>query len=103
MPECVTDVKVWENSKKLWKHEPHSMSRPPKLSLVFLWLDRNTVHVFYLLNVGYTHGHLHKRGKWQKKPSRVNPKLFKNLHGTMPQDLLKRFEVLKKSRNIFDC
>ena len=28
----------------------HSISRSPKLSLVFLKLDRNTVHVFYFLN-----------------------------------------------------
>ena len=28
----------------------HSISRPPKLSLVFVKLDRNTVHVFYFLN-----------------------------------------------------
>ena len=29
----------------------HSISRSPKLSLVFLWLDRNTAHDFYFLNV----------------------------------------------------
>ena len=29
----------------------HSISRSPKLPLVFLYLDRNTVHVFYFLNV----------------------------------------------------
>ena len=28
----------------------HSISRSPKLSLLFVWLDRNTVHVFYFLN-----------------------------------------------------
>jgi len=27
----------------------HSISHPPKLPLMFLWLDRNTVHVFYFL------------------------------------------------------
>ena len=27
-----------------------SISRSPKLPLVFLYLDRNTVHVFYFLN-----------------------------------------------------
>ena len=26
-----------------------------------------------------------------------------NMHGTMPQGLVKRFEVLKKCRNKFDC
>ena len=29
----------------------HSISRSPKLPLVFLWLDRNTAHDFYFLNV----------------------------------------------------
>ena len=33
----------------------HSISRPPKLSLVFLYFDRNTVHVFYFLNVTATY------------------------------------------------
>ena len=28
----------------------HTISRSPKLALVFLYLDRNTVHVFYFLN-----------------------------------------------------
>ena len=42
-------MKVWENSKKLWKRSP-LVSRSSKLSLVFLKLDRNTVHVFYFLN-----------------------------------------------------
>ena len=28
----------------------HSISLSPKLPLVFQWLDRNTVHVFYFLN-----------------------------------------------------
>ena len=48
--------KVWENSQKLWKRSPfglcsQSISHSPKLSLVFLQLDRNTAHVFYFLNV----------------------------------------------------
>ena len=29
----------------------HSISRSPKLPLVFVKLDRNTVHVFYFLNI----------------------------------------------------
>ena len=29
----------------------HNISRSPKLPLVFLSLDRNTVHVFYFLNI----------------------------------------------------
>ena len=32
----------------------HSISCSPKLSLVFLQLDRNTVHVFYFLNIKLT-------------------------------------------------
>ena len=47
-------VKVWKNEKAVetlacgWCS--HSISRSPKLSLMFLLLDRNTVHVFYFLN-----------------------------------------------------
>ena len=29
----------------------HSISRSPKLPLVFVLLDRNTVHVFYFLSI----------------------------------------------------
>ena len=48
-------MKVWENSKKPVETLAcgscsHSISRSPKLPLVFLELDRNTVHVFYFLN-----------------------------------------------------
>ena len=52
--------------------------------------------------VGYTRGHLHTgyvsytRGHKQQ-PSAI-AKHYKNVHGTIPQDLLKRFEVLKKCR-----
>ena len=31
----------------------HSFSRSPKLSLVFLYLNRNMVHVFYFLSIGW--------------------------------------------------
>ena len=53
--------------------------------------------------VGYTRGHLHNRVKGQKQQSSAIAKHYKNVHGTMPQDLLKRFEVFKKCRNKFDC
>ena len=53
--------------------------------------------------VGYTRGHLHNRVKGHKQQSSAIAKHYKNVHGTMPQDLLKRFEVLKKCRNKFDC
>ena len=53
--------------------------------------------------VGYTRGHLHNRVKGHKQQSSAIAKHYKNVHGTIPQDLLKRFEVLKKCRNKFDC
>ena len=54
--------------------------------------------------VGYTHGHVHNRVKGHKQQSSVMiTKHYKNMHGTIPQGLLKRFEVPKKCRNKFDC
>ena len=40
----------------------------------------------------------------QKEINNNPPPLLntKNMHGTMPQDLLRRFKVLKKCRNKFD-
>ena len=55
------------------------------------------------VHVRYTHGHLHNRVKGHKQQSSAIAKHYKNVHGTIPQDLLKRFEVLKKCRNKFDC
>ena len=52
---------------------------------------------------GYTRGHLHNRVKGHKQQSSAIAKHYKNVYGTIPQDLLKRFEVLKKCRNKFDC
>ena len=52
---------------------------------------------------GYTRRHLHNRMKGHKQQSSAIAKHYKNVHGTMPQDLLKRFEVLRKCRNKFDC
>ena len=49
--------------------------------------------------LGYTRGHLHNRVKGHKQQSSAIAKHYKNMHGTMPQDLLKRFKVLKKRRN----
>ena len=53
--------------------------------------------------VGYTRGYLHNRVKGHKQQSSAIAKHYKNMHGTMPQGLLKRFKVLKKCRNKFDC
>ena len=54
--------------------------------------------------VGYTRGHLHNRVKGHKQQSSAIAKHYKNVHWTIPQDLLKRFKaVLKKCRNKFDC
>ena len=43
------------------------------------------------------------RVKEDKQQSSAIVKHYKNVHGTIPQDLLKRLEVLKKYRNKFDC
>ena len=53
-------------------------------------------------DVGYTRGYLHNRVKGYKQQSSAFAKHYKNMHGTMPQDLRKRFKVLKKCRNKFD-
>ena len=53
--------------------------------------------------VGYTRGHLHNRVKGHEQQSSAIAKHCKNVHATIPQDLLKCFEVLKKRRNKFDC
>ena len=41
--------------------------------------------------VGYTRVHLHNRVKGHKQQSSTIAKHYKNMHGTMPQGLLKRF------------
>ena len=53
--------------------------------------------------VGYTRGHLHNRVKGHKQQSSTITKHYNNMHGTIPQDLLKCFEVLKKCRDKFGC
>ena len=54
-------------------------------------------------DVGYTRGHLHNGEKGHKQQSSAIAKHYKNMQGTMPQDLLKHFKVLKKCRNKFNC
>ena len=53
--------------------------------------------------VGYTCEHLHNRVKGHKQQSSAIAKHYKNVHWTIPQDLLKRIEVFKKCRNKSDC
>ena len=43
------------------------------------------------------------RVKGHKQRSSAIAKHYKNMHGTMPQGLLKRFQVLKKCKNKFHC
>ena len=43
--------------------------------------------------LGYTRKHFHNRVKGHKQQSSAIAKHDKNTHGTMPQDLLKRFKV----------
>lgn len=48
-------MEVWKNCGRLKKHLPvgsdsHSTSCPPKLPLLFLYLGRNRVHVFFFLD-----------------------------------------------------
>ena len=50
--------------------------------------------------VSYTRGHLHNCVKGHKQQSSAIAKHYKNVHGAILQDLLKRFEVLKKCGNI---
>ena len=51
--------------------------------------------------VGYARGHLYNRVKGHKQHFPAIAKHYKNVHGTIPQGLLKRFEVRKKCRNKF--
>ena len=44
--------------------------------------------------VRYTHGDLHNRVKGHKQQSSAIAKHYKNVHETISQDMLKRFEVL---------
>ena len=53
--------------------------------------------------IGYTRGHLHNRVKGHKQQSSAIAKHCKNVHGRIPQDLLKCLEGLKTCRNKFDC
>ena len=54
--------------------------------------------------VSYTHVDLHNRVKERhKEKSPAISRHYKTAHETMPQDPLKRFEVLDKGKNKLDC
>ena len=54
--------------------------------------------------VGYTHGHLHTRVDGHRQKTSSICKHYHEQHGgEVPKDLLKRFSILKKCRNKFDC
>ena len=53
--------------------------------------------------VGYTRGHLHERVEGHKHQSSSISKHYNSMHGKVPEDLLRRFVVLKKCRSTFDC
>ena len=105
---------LWRNNLRIWALK----STPP--SSLCLWAEKlketkrpivNQQCVVYGFQcdlcdagyVGYTCVHLHNRVKGRKQQSSAIAKHYKNMHGTMPQGLLKRFKVFKKYRNKFDC
>ena len=53
--------------------------------------------------VGYTRGHLHTRVDGHKQKASSVYKHYHEQHSEVPKDLLRRFSVLKKCRNKFDC
>ena len=53
--------------------------------------------------VGHTSGPSHNCVKGYKQQFSPIAKHYKTVHWAMPQDLLKRFDVLKKCKNKFDC
>ena len=54
--------------------------------------------------LGYTRGHLHARVDGHKSTSSSVRKHYDNDHaGTVPEDLLSCFKVIKKCRTKFDC
>ena len=53
--------------------------------------------------VGHTRGHLHTRVDGHKQKASSVYKHYHEQHGEVPKDLLRRFSILKKCRNKFDC
>ena len=53
--------------------------------------------------VGYTRGHLNTHVDGHKQKASSVYKHHHEEHGAVPKDLLRRFSVLEKCRNEFDC
>ena len=54
-------------------------------------------------DVGCTHGHLHAHVDGHKQKASLVYKHYHEQHGEVAKDLLRRFSILKKCRNKFDC
>ena len=62
------------------------------------------MHVTCVMRVMWvTRGHLHERAEGHKHQSPSISKHYDSMHGKVPEDLLRRFVVLKKCRNKFAC
>ena len=79
----------------------HSISRSPKLPLVFLWLNRNTVHVFYFLsNVCMSNASLHPFIIYFSKFTGLQPLWFFLVFFVTFQEIL---EMSKLSSTLNHC
>ena len=87
-------------SRKIEQELSVKETKPPIVQCVVYGFQCDLCDAGY---VGYTRGHLHNRVKGHKQQSSAIAKHYKNMHGTMPQGLLKRFDVLKKCKNKFEC
>ena len=94
-------MKVWENSKKLWKHSP-------KHSTCFLFLKLCVIYKFkcelsdtgYYMYITYTMRHLHERVEEPKHKQSSICKHYMSKHGTIPRDLTKDITVLRKCKGL---
>ena len=90
-------------SRKIGQELNVKEAKPPIVISSVLFLVFNVTCVMQDSYVGYIRGHLHTGVKGHKQQSSTIAKHYKNMQGTMPQGLLKRFEVFKMCRNKFDC
>ena len=103
-PKVNTTIQPVFTSRKIEQEQNVKEAKPPIVNEQCVVYDfQCDLFAAGYVHVPYTHGHLHNRVKGHKQQSSAIAKHYKNVHGTIPQDLLKRFEVLKKRRNKFDC